>query len=68
MPLQGGASAAEPPKAPAGTDTNTVWIWLVALLPLLGLASLFLIDFQGYMTAVMQNPTSLTSTPRRRVL
>lgn len=54
-PLQG---AAPIPKAPEGTNTNTVWIWLVALLPLLGLGTLFLIDFQGYMASVMQNPAS----------
>ena len=54
MPLQ----PAEPPKAPEGTNTNTVWIWLVALLPLLGIASLFLIDFSGYLTATLQNPNS----------
>jgi Protein of unknown function (DUF2510) len=45
-------------KAPAGTNTNTVWIWLVALLPLLSLTSLFTIDIAGYMRQVLANPTS----------
>jgi len=57
MPIQG---VLEPLKAPAGTKTNTVWIWLVALLPLLSLSTLFLIDFNGYMNAAIQNPTSPT--------
>lgn len=50
-----------PPKAPEGTNTNTVWIWLNAVVPILGLGTLFLIDFGGYMQAVMQNPTSPTA-------
>lgn len=51
----------EPPKAPEGTKTDTVWIWLIVLLPLLSIASLFLIDFTGYMQSVMANPTSTSA-------
>jgi hypothetical protein len=50
-----------PLTAPAGTTTNTVWIWLVVLLPLLALPTLFLIDIGGYVRTVMQNPTSPTA-------
>ncbi len=50
--------AAEQLKAPEGTSWNTPWIWLVLLLPLLSLASLFTIDFRGYMSALMTNPSS----------
>lgn len=60
LPLAPVAPAA-PPKAPEGTNTNTVWIWLNAVVPILGLSTLFLIDFGGYMQAVMQNPTSPTA-------
>ena len=37
------------PTAPAGTNGNTPWIWLVVFLPLLSLLPLFLIDFTGYL-------------------
>jgi hypothetical protein len=48
----------QPLKAPEGTKTNTVWIWLIVFLPLLSMASIFLIDIEGYMRDVLQNPTS----------
>ena len=48
----------QPAKAPEGTTTGTVWIWLVALLPLLSLPALFLIDVTGYMQDVLADPTS----------
>jgi hypothetical protein len=57
-------SAAEPfaiAKAPAGTATGTVWIWLIVLLPLLSIASRFLIDVTGYMEAMIANPTSTSA-------
>lgn len=50
----------EKPQAPAGTKTGTVWIWLIVLLPLLGLLSIFTIDFTGYFEGVMQNPGSVS--------
>jgi hypothetical protein len=54
------ATATVIPKAPAGTKTGTVWIWLIVLLPLLSIGSLFLIDIAGYMQSVMANPTSVS--------
>ncbi len=51
---------AGPPKAPAGTKTGTIWIWLVVLLPLLSLLSLFAIDIEGYMRSVVANPGSVS--------
>jgi hypothetical protein len=50
-----------PLTAPAGTQTGTPWIWLVALLPLLTIPTLFLIDIQGYLRATLQNPASPSS-------
>lgn len=49
-----------PLKAPEGTNTNTVWIWLVALLPLAAIPALFSIDFTGMMRSAIQNPSSPT--------
>lgn len=51
----------QPPRAPEGTRTGTVWIWLIVLLPLLSLGSLFLIDMSGYFQAIMADPTSPTA-------
>jgi len=49
----------EQPKAPAGTQTGTLWIWLVVVLPLVGLISFFLIDWKAYLDSII--PTSLNS-------
>ena len=49
------------PKAPAGTKTGTVWIWLIVLLPLLSISSLFLIDVTGYVRELVTDPTSLAA-------
>ncbi|MEQ1737853.1 MAG: hypothetical protein ABL886_15780 [Rhodoglobus sp.] len=49
------------PKAPPGTKTGTVWIWLIVLLPLVSISSLFLIDVTGYMQAILTNPTSFAA-------
>jgi hypothetical protein len=51
-----------PLKAPEGTKTNTVWIWLVVLLPLLSLISIFTIDISGYLRGALQNPGSTSGT------
>ena len=48
--------------APAGVNANTVWIWLVALVPLLGLGVL-LYDFQNLFELFRQLPTATTTTP-----
>lgn len=45
-------------KAPEGTKTGTAWIWLIVLLPLLSIGSLFLIDIGGYMQSMVANPGS----------
>jgi hypothetical protein len=55
------AAGAAALKAPEGTDPNTVWIWLVALLPLLSFFSLFTIDLGGYMRSIVSNPESPSS-------
>ena len=47
--------------APAGTKTGTVWIWLIVLLPLLSISSLFLIDVTGYVRELVTDPTSLAA-------
>ena len=47
-------------KAPAGTKTGTVWIWLIVLLPLLGYSAFFLIDWKSYIDSVVES--SVTST------
>ncbi|MEO5921237.1 MAG: DUF2510 domain-containing protein [Pseudolysinimonas sp.] len=49
-------------KAPAGTTTGTIWIWLYVLSPVLGLISLFAIDIAGYMRSVLANPGSVSGT------
>jgi len=54
------AAAAAALKAPAGTKTGTVWVWLIVLLPLTSIGSLFLIDIAGYMQSVLANPTSMS--------
>ena len=45
-------------KAPAGTTTNTVWIWLIVFLPLLSYVSLFTIDWNSYFQALFTSPTA----------
>lgn len=51
-----GAVAAAIPQAPEGTRWSTPWIWLVLFLPLLGLLTLFSVDFRGYLEAILGNP------------
>lgn len=55
-------AAAAALKAPEGTKWNTVWIWLVALLPLLGLIPVLMIDWSGYMNGIMSRPTDTTGS------
>ncbi len=43
----------ERPRLAAETKVDGVWIWLVAALPLVSIASYFLIDFRGYMQGLM---------------
>ena len=54
--------AAAPPAAYAATgmpskvqvDTNTVWIWLAIVATVLPFATLFLIDWNGYLDAMLR--------------
>jgi hypothetical protein len=45
-------------RAPEGTRTNTPWIWLVIVLPLLSMVPLFFIDWTGYITSAATSPGS----------
>jgi len=47
-------------RAPEGTEPNTVWIWILVLLPLIALIPLPFIPWQSYIESTMQNPTSMT--------
>jgi hypothetical protein len=51
-----------PATAPAGTRTGTVWIWLIVLLPLLSLLSLFIIDWKAYIDESLA--AALSDDPR----
>ena len=44
--------------APAGTKTNTVWIWLIIVLPLLPLLGLLSIDWSRMFDYDLDNPAS----------
>ena len=51
------------PKAPEGTKTGTVWIWLIVVLPLLGLSSYVLVDWKEYIDTLMRTNVSATTNP-----
>ena len=45
------------PALPEGTRVDTVWSWLVALLPLIGIIPLLVFDIHGYLRAALaSNP------------
>lgn len=46
------------PQVAPGTPTGTVWVWLVVLLPLVGLLPLFFWDARGYLEQSMLDPTA----------
>lgn len=46
------------PVVAHGVPTNTPWIWLVVLLPLLTLPTLFLLDWRGYLEDVVSESVS----------
>lgn len=48
-----------PLKAPEGTKTGTVWIWIIALMPLLSLVTFFAVDWKTYIDSLI--PASLNS-------
>jgi hypothetical protein len=54
--VAGGVAAAQL-KAPEGTSWNTPWIWLVVLLPLVSLFTLFTFNLDGYMQAIISDPS-----------
>jgi hypothetical protein len=56
------ASASAAMKAPDGTKTGTVWIWLIVLLPILGLVSLFLTDWADYIDSMTASSLSGASS------
>jgi hypothetical protein len=45
-------------KAPAGTNPNTVWVWILAVLPLLGVVGLLVFNPMSYMQSVISNTGS----------
>jgi hypothetical protein len=45
-------------KAPAGTNPNTVWVWILAVLPLLGVVGLLLFNPASYMQSVISSTGS----------
>ncbi|HWH26885.1 MAG TPA: DUF2510 domain-containing protein [Pseudolysinimonas sp.] len=55
------AAAATALMASEGTKTGTVWVWLIVLLPLSSIASIFLIDIEGYIRSMTVNSTSSTA-------
>lgn len=50
------------PQAPAGTRTNTPWIWIVVLLPLVQLVPLFFIDWAGFIDTSLQGSAARYSS------
>lgn len=44
-------------RAPVGAKTNTVWIWLTVLLPLVSILPLLAVDWAGYGHAILADPT-----------
>lgn len=53
------------PTAPLRTDiqTSTVWIWLVVLLPLVMLPTIFLIDWRGYLESSLDMSSLDSANP-----
>lgn len=53
------------PTAPLRTDiqTNTVWIWLVVLLPLVTLPTIFLFDWRGYLESSLDMSSLGSANP-----
>ncbi|MEO8263514.1 MAG: DUF2510 domain-containing protein [Pseudolysinimonas sp.] len=50
-----------PAKAPDGTKPGTIWIWLIVLLPVLNLISLFTIDWVDYIDSSVVSSTYPTT-------
>src|SRR5687768_15333770 len=43
-------------RVPEGTPVDTVWVWVIVVLPSLSIIPLFLWDLEGYMLRSMANP------------
>jgi hypothetical protein len=52
------AAATAALRAPEGTKTGTVWIWLIVLIPLLGLSTFFVIDWADYIDSTIASSLS----------
>lgn len=46
-------------KAPEGTDPYTLWIWLIVAIPAVQVLPLFFIDWSGFISATLADPTGL---------
>ena len=46
------------PRVPEGTPVDTMWIWLIVLLPFLSLVPLLFWDFEGYLVQSMNDPNN----------
>jgi hypothetical protein len=53
--------AAARPRVREGTPVDTVWIWLIVLLPFVPLIPFFLWDFEGYLMRSMTDPMAQLS-------
>lgn len=58
-PPEAGGRPVQPPLAD-GVRVNTLWSWLLALTPLVGLISIFLVDWDSYMSASLSGDESAT--------
>jgi len=54
--LSASSGSAAEERAPEGAPVHTVWIWLIVLLPLVGLIGVSLIDWPGYAALIVASP------------
>ena len=59
----GNASAGAPHNVEQGTKVYTPWIWLIVLLPLLSVVSLFFFDFTAYFRDSLSSSLALATDP-----
>lgn len=45
-------------RAPEGTEPNTVWIWILVVLPLIGYIPMLFVPWGSYIGSMMQDPTN----------
>lgn len=53
------ATPAEALRAPAGTDPNTLWIWLIVLIPVAQALPLLFINWGDFVTGLLSDPSGL---------